>query len=357
MSSATGVTHRTSKVTVVLATYNRPDVLRVAIRSVLHQTFEDWTLLVVGDHCDPRTEQVVHSFSDKRISYLNLPTRFGEQAGPNSVGMALSDTEYIALLNHDDVFLPDHLEKALKAMNESGGDLFMGRAVIAKNSVDDENGGRRPIFATLNAAQRPLTMIFHKHVLLIEPASTWVFRTDLARQIGPWKSQRDIIRLPSQDWILRAWRVGARFIFGKEVTVLSLVTQYQYPSEAGSYFRESAEHKYLEILLEKVDTATFRSLIESDLDPGAEIQGLDRVYRAQSRPGRWLVKLVANPVMAIVYRLTGLDMFSALLPLAGAQKGEGLERLSKVRTGTGQPLIEDYRSLLSRTISQFGGEK
>jgi len=357
MSSVTGVTHRTSKVTVVLATYNRPDVLRVAIRSVLRQTFKDWILVVVGDHCDPRTEQVVHSFSDERISYLNLPTRFGEQAGPNSVGMALSDTEYIALLNHDDVFLPDHLENALNALEESGGDFFLGRAAIARKSVDNENGGRRPIFAFSNPAQRPLTMIFHRHNGLIEPVSTWVFKTALARRIGPWNSHRNIIRLPPQDWVLRAWRTAARFIFGKDITVLSLATQYQYPSEKGSYYRKSAEHKYLDKLLENADNAFFRSHIEDELNPGDGIQGMTRLYGAHSPLGRLLVKLAANPVTAIVYRLTGLDICSALLPFAGARKGEGMENLFKLRTGIGQPFIENYRSLLNRTISQFGGEK
>ncbi len=357
MSSATGATHQVGKVTVVLATYNRPDVLRVAIRSVLRQTFKDWTLAVVGDHCDSRTEQVVHSFSDERISYMNLPTRFGEQAGPNSVGMALSGTEYIALLNHDDVFLPDHLEVALKAMEASGGDLFLGRAAIARTSVDHENGGRRPIFGLLNPARRPLSMIFHRHNGLVEPVSTWIFTSALARRVGPWNSHRDILRLPPQDWILRAWRADARFIFSKDVTVLSLATQYQYPSEKGSYSRESAEHKYLDILLENADNLSIRSQIEEDLDPGGGMQGMTRVYGAHSPLGRLLVKLAANPVTAIAYRVTGLDICSVLLPFAGARKGEGMEHLFKLRTGIDQPFIENYRFLLDRTISQFGGEK
>lgn len=357
MLSSSCATLPASKVTVVLATYNRPDTLRVAIRSVLRQTFKDWTLVVVGDHCDPRTEQVVNSFSDERICLINLPARFGEQAGPNSVGMALARTEYIALLNHDDVFLPDHLHRALKAMEKSGGNLFLGRAAIARKSIADEKGIRRPIFSLSNPVRRSLPMIFHRHNGLVEPVSTWVFSTALARRIGPWNSHRNIIRLPPQNWVLRAWRAGGRFVFGKDISVLSLATQYQYPSEKGSYSRESAEHKYIDIFLENTDTLSILSHIEADLDPGEEMQGMTRVYGAHSLPGRLLVKLAANSVTAGVYRLTGLDICSALLPFAGARKGEGMEHLFKLRTGADAPIIENYRSLLDRTISQIGGEK
>ena len=84
---------RVPSVTVVLATYNRPDALRAAIRSVLRQTRPDWRLMVIGDRCEPPTEEAVRSVQDARISYINLPVRFGEQGGPNSVGMALAETD------------------------------------------------------------------------------------------------------------------------------------------------------------------------------------------------------------------------------------------------------------------------
>lgn len=70
---------RVPSVTVVLATYNGPDALRAAIRSVLRQTRPDWRLMVIGDRCEPPTEEAVRSVQDARISYINLPVRFGEQ--------------------------------------------------------------------------------------------------------------------------------------------------------------------------------------------------------------------------------------------------------------------------------------
>ncbi|MFB3056307.1 MAG: glycosyltransferase family 2 protein, partial [Ignavibacteriaceae bacterium] len=78
-----------TKVTIVISTYNRPDVLSVAIKSVILQTFSNWKILVIGDHCNQETEKAVTSFNDSRIHYINLPHRVGTQSGPNSVGIAL----------------------------------------------------------------------------------------------------------------------------------------------------------------------------------------------------------------------------------------------------------------------------
>jgi glycosyltransferase involved in cell wall biosynthesis len=58
------------KVTVLIGTYNRPDYLREAIQSVIHQTMQDWELLVMNDG-GVNVAHVVQEFQDERISYFN----------------------------------------------------------------------------------------------------------------------------------------------------------------------------------------------------------------------------------------------------------------------------------------------
>ena len=74
-------------VSVVLATYNRSRVLAHAIESVRSSTLTDWELIVVGDHCTDDTAEVVASFDDPRITFINLPQNVGEQSGPNNEGV------------------------------------------------------------------------------------------------------------------------------------------------------------------------------------------------------------------------------------------------------------------------------
>ncbi|MEX2553025.1 MAG: glycosyltransferase, partial [Actinomycetota bacterium] len=87
-------------VSIVTATYNRGRWLECAVRSIVRQTFTDWELVVVGDACTDDTADVVARFDDARIRFINLTRNFGEQAGPNNVGVAESRAPLIAFLNH-----------------------------------------------------------------------------------------------------------------------------------------------------------------------------------------------------------------------------------------------------------------
>ena len=73
-------------VSVVIATYNRSNVLRLAIETVLWQTYTNWEIVVVGDCCTDDTAEVVASFKAPRVRFYNLRENFGEQSGPNNFG-------------------------------------------------------------------------------------------------------------------------------------------------------------------------------------------------------------------------------------------------------------------------------
>src|SRR5438105_2863275 len=116
--------HQTAPlISVITATYNRSNVLALAIKSVLWQTLSDWELWVVGDACTDDTERVVASFDNPRIHFLNLQRNVGQQSGPNNLGFHQSAGRFIAYLNHDDLWLPDHLEAALDGINNTNADM------------------------------------------------------------------------------------------------------------------------------------------------------------------------------------------------------------------------------------------
>lgn len=90
------------RVTVVVATYDRPALLVRALASVRAQRLSDWEALVIGDRCGPATGEALAAMGEPRVRYANLPARCGEQSIPNSVGVALARGDAVAFLNHDD---------------------------------------------------------------------------------------------------------------------------------------------------------------------------------------------------------------------------------------------------------------
>jgi glycosyltransferase involved in cell wall biosynthesis len=338
-------------VTVIIATYNRPDTLAAAIRSVRGQTFSDWKLLVVGDNCDDTTEKTVRSFADGRISYVNLPVRFGQQAGPNSVGMALADTPFVALLNHDDIWLPDHLEKAFDALDVQKWDVYVGRAATARLSIDKGSAGRIPLFDRTNPQRRFRQDLYSRHWVFFEPVSTFIFETALVRRMGNWPSGAELYRSPLQEWLLRAWRLKARFRFGKEITVLNLVTHYQYRSGKGVYSGVSLEHRHVEAMMEGRSSDQVRDLVSRDMKKGGKIRKGGRMFRTSNPLSRIVYDLVANPLTAWLFFLTGWDAYAKVIPLAGMEKGVTFVDRSMIRTGKAAPEFEDFDRTLRMTIT------
>jgi glycosyltransferase involved in cell wall biosynthesis len=108
------------KVSVVIPTRNRPEIVQVAIRSVLNQTYRDLDLVVVVDGPDPATVQALQSISDPRMRVIVNPENMG-LAEARNVGVRNSDEEWVAFLDDDDEWLPEKLEKQVAEAEKLGG--------------------------------------------------------------------------------------------------------------------------------------------------------------------------------------------------------------------------------------------
>ena len=113
------MTAQAPRVSVITSTYNWPSALRLAITTVIEQTYQDFEYLIVGDHCSDETEQVVQEFSDPRIRWINLEKHQGNQSNVNQIALSQCRGELIAYLNHDDLWLPTHLENLVPLFDVS----------------------------------------------------------------------------------------------------------------------------------------------------------------------------------------------------------------------------------------------
>ncbi len=105
--------------TVIMATYGRGQHITPSIQSVLSQDFQDFELIVVGDHCQDDTEQAIAAVASPRLSWMNLKSRCASQSGPNNAGITASAGDVIAYIGHDDIWEASHLGDLAALLNTS----------------------------------------------------------------------------------------------------------------------------------------------------------------------------------------------------------------------------------------------
>ncbi len=240
-------------VSVVIATYNRSNVLRYAIESVLRSSFEDWELRVIGDACTDDTAEVVASFGDPRIHFLNLEQNFGEQSGPSNVGAEIARGRYLAYLNHDDLYFPDHLERAVAKLEATGADLVYSQLAGAMPSSAEALESGRWQFEiygiTISGEYRPDGYA---------PCSSWVLRRELVAELGGWKPARECYCQSSQDFLFRAWKAGKRLQNVPSIGVLVIPSGFR-----SAVYAERQEYENAFFAEQMIVDPTFRDRAEN----------------------------------------------------------------------------------------------
>ena len=198
---------QTPLVTVIIATFNRADTLRYAIESVLWQTFADFELWVIGDCCTDHTEKVVQSFrDDPRVHWYNLPVNSGYQSQPNNEGIRRARGQYIAYLNHDDIWLPNHLQDTVDHITASGADIVFSLMQWVYSSRYS-----RPDIPLLPDLPIPpeATAVLHKK--------------DIVKTIGYWKDIHETYSYPRVDFFRQAQFKGLTFEIVPSLTALKFL--------------------------------------------------------------------------------------------------------------------------------------
>lgn len=99
-------------ISVVMPVYNAESYLKVAVDSILRQTYENLELIIVDDASTDSSVLILESLNDTRIKVLKNTENRGNVYSRNR-GLAAMGGEYYAPFDADDIAMPDKLEKQL----------------------------------------------------------------------------------------------------------------------------------------------------------------------------------------------------------------------------------------------------
>lgn len=127
----------TAEITVLIPSYRHQDYIEAAIASVLQQTHRQLRVLVVDDRSPDDTVAVARAVDDPRLEVRENPRNLG-LGGSIVAALPSIETPYVALLNSDDVFHPQRLQRCLEVLEREA-----GIAVVASGLALMDKHGRR----------------------------------------------------------------------------------------------------------------------------------------------------------------------------------------------------------------------
>lgn len=121
---------------VIIPLYNKGFIISETLQSVLAQTFTDFEVVVINDGSTDNGFEIVSQFLDERIKCFQQKNK-GVAAARN-LGIAKAKGEFIAFLDADDYWYPNHLEELVKLINDFPNcGMYCSRyqTMIAKNHI------------------------------------------------------------------------------------------------------------------------------------------------------------------------------------------------------------------------------
>jgi hypothetical protein len=180
-----------SLVTTVIPTYRRPDGLAAAVRSALDQTVRDHRVIVVDDGGG-----LPELPDDPRLRAVSLSRNCAVLGVVRNVGIRLADSPFVAFLDDDNVWEPEHLETALNELRAA--EDAAGRA--GRRRLDGVYTAMRRVFPD-GREMDVLSVPFDRRAAREEgflDANAFVVRRSRAVRFSRLRRDRGV--LPREDW-------------------------------------------------------------------------------------------------------------------------------------------------------------
>ena len=173
------------KVSIIIPTYNRLELLKRALKSVEQQTFQDFEIIVVDDGSNDGTKDFFRGYKNQKLNYF-FKENEGLPSKSRNFGIAKANGQYIAFLDCDDYWYPTKLEKQVDFLEKnfsfglvctSGRTHTQGKEITLGNHILLKKTGY--VFWTL---------VFRNFII----TSSVLVKRDLLERYGVFNDTRDL---------------------------------------------------------------------------------------------------------------------------------------------------------------------
>lgn len=188
---------QTPCITVIVRTYQRPELLSLTLKSLCHQTYKNFKVLVVEDGKTPVSEKAVERFKGQLdLEYYPLRAQMGRCKAGN-VGLQQSKTDYVCFLDDDDYFFAEHME-VMACLIEENPDcgVYLASSVLGKCQAKKSDPTQFRYLQKVNHGKDIQLIDFFKGNPV--PIQAVVFKRDLYTQYGGFDETLDAL----EDWDL-----------------------------------------------------------------------------------------------------------------------------------------------------------
>jgi glycosyltransferase involved in cell wall biosynthesis len=191
-------------ISVITPTFNRQKMLKVAIESVISQTYKNWELIIIDNFSTDSTISMINKIRDQRIK-LFKKKRNGSIAFSRNFGAQKSSGQWLSFLDSDDWWEDNKLEKVFLKTNSETAVIY--HSLKVENVIEKKDGyllGRRLKSNTYR------DLLLNGNAIGLSSATVNKMVYD---KVGGMNEAKELFGLEDYDLWLRIAKLGSKFEF------------------------------------------------------------------------------------------------------------------------------------------------
>ena len=219
----------------IMSNYNTPEMfLRVAIESVLSQTYKNFEFIIIDDSSTDDSLKVIESYSDERIKVLKNERNMGITKSLNR-GLKIARGEFIARMDSDDICYPQRFERQIEFLRNHPKHIVCGTWIEQIDELGKLRTNKQPCRDIPEREEYRINLLFGNNPNIVHPTAMFNHGLLLENQIT-----YDENYILAQDY--KMWVTCSKY--AECGNVAEVLLQYRVHSKAISHEKREKQREF-----------------------------------------------------------------------------------------------------------------